>query len=343
MASEDRTAAPAVDLLVEMQQDPYRFDFFQAVRRIECLHPDKPRIGQTLRPSEEAIRLGQDPSLAFAGSTLASCGPTSRSARLRLAGYFFGLLGPNGPLPIHLTEYAYDRLRHGGDPTLSRFLDVFHHRMISLFYRAWAVNRPTVSYDRPEQDWFGVYLATLIGLGMPELRRRDAMPDRAKLFYAGLLAAQTHHPDGLAAMVADFFGIPARIEEFVGEWILLPEAGRCRLGLTPETGTLGETAVIGMHVWSTRHRFRIVLGPLGLADFLRFLPIGSSLARLVAMVRSYAGDELAWVLNPVLKGAEVPPCRLGASARLGWTTWLATDGLPHDARDLELEPMVYAH
>jgi type VI secretion system protein ImpH len=351
MASSDRPPSDPVEppedrrgpaeLWAELLRACHGRDFFQAVRRVECLHPDRPRIGRSLRPSDDPVRLAQDPSLEFAGSTLSSFRPAHDGLPPRLAGHFFGLLGPNGPLPLHLTEYARERLHHESDPTFSRFLDVFHHRMLALFYRAWALNRPTVSYDRPPEDWFAVYLASLFGLGMPALRERDGMPDRAKLFYAGLFACQTRHPAGLQAIISDFFALPALVREFVGEWLMIPPAGRCRLGVSPDTGTLGETTVAGSWMWSARHKFRVVLGPLGLADFQRFLPMGASLPRLTAMVRGYAGDELAWDLNPVLKGAEVPPSRLGAFSRLGWTSWLTAGPLSRDADDLILEPLAY--
>ncbi len=249
------------------------------------------------------------------------------------------MFGPIGPLPIHLTVYAYDRLRNAHDPTFARFLDVFHHRMLTLFYRAWANARPAVSFDRPESDWFGVYLASLFGLGMETLRNRDALPDVAKLHFAGRLACQTRNPDGLQAMMAQYFGLPVRIEEFVGAWMDLPDNGRCRLGLSPETGALGLTAIAGARVWGCQQKFRIVLGAVDLAEYRRLLPGGDSLRRLVALVRNYIGDELGWDLNLILKREEVPHLKLGESGRLGWTTWLGERQAESDADDLVLDPL----
>jgi type VI secretion system protein ImpH len=342
MVAQDRTAARALGLGRALQSEPYRYDFFQAVRSLECVHPGKPRIGRSLRPVDDPVRLGQQPSLAFAASALASYEPAANGRPPRLSGYFFGLLGPNGPLPTHLTEYAYDRARNAHDPTFARFLDVFHHRMLTLFYRAWANARPTVSFDRPEADWFGVYLASLCGLGMDSLRDRDALPDLAKLHYAGRLACQSRHAEGLRAFVEDFFGLPARIEEFVGAWMDLPEDGRCRLGRAPETGTLGMTAIAGARVWGCQQKFRVVLGPLDFGHYRRLLPGGDSLRRLVALVRNYIGDELNWDLNLILKREEVPALLLGGSERLGWSTWLGRRTAESDAGDLMLDPSAHA-
>lgn len=342
MAAKDRAAARALSLGLALQHEPYRFDFFQTVRSLECIHRDKPRIGRSLRPGDDPVRLGQEPSLAFAASSLASYKPGKNGRPPRLSGYFFGLFGPNGPLPRHLTEYAYDRVRNAHDPTFARFLDLFHHRMMTLFYRAWANARPAVSYDRPEADWFGVYLASLAGLGMDSLRHRDAMPDAAKLHYAGRLAGQTRHPEGLQAMLQDFFGLPARVEEFVGAWMELPENGRCRLGESPETGTLGVSTIAGSRVWGYGQKFRVIMGAMPAVDFERLLPGGESLRRLVALVRNYIGDELDWDLNLVLAKEEIPPLKLDGAGRLGWTTWLGTRQSVSDAGELILHPQSYA-
>lgn len=342
MASEKRTPPHALTLQQALQQTPWGFDFFQALRRLECAYPDNPRLGYSRRPADDPIRLAQQPSLAFAPSTLAAFKPaatTETGATLpsRLEVFFFGLFGPNGPLPLHLTDYVHDRLHNAHDPTLARFADIFHHRLLSLFYRAWADAQPTVNFDRPESDRFAVYVGSLFGLGMPSLRHRDAMPDLAKLHYAGLLSCQTHHAEGLQAILADFFKLPVEIKPFIGHWLSLPKSGQCRLGESPLTGSLGMTAVIGERIWDCQHRFRIVVGPMGLVDYERFLPGGDSLKRLIAIVRNYIGDELQWDLNLILKKEEVPPLQLGAEGRLGWTTWLTDRPLAQDAEDLKLE------
>ncbi len=335
MDSENRTPADAVALSRALEREPYQFDFFQALRRLECSYRDRPRLGRSLRAADDPIRLAQQPSMAFAPSTLAAFEPGKEGRPARLEVNCFGLLGPNGPLPLHLTEYARDRLRHAHDPTFVRFLDVFHHRLLSLFYRAWADAQPTVHFDRPDSDRFALYVGSLFGLGMASLRDRDAMPDLAKLHYAGRLACQTRHAEGLEAMLADFFKLPVTIEPFVAHWLELPVDCHCRLGESPETGTLGVTTVIGARVWDCQHKFRIRFGPLSLADYQRLLPGGISLERLAAIVRNYVGDELRWDLHLLLRKAEAPPLTLGAkTAQLGWTTWLLGQPLARDADDL---------
>jgi len=345
MAGKSRTATHDVTLERALEEKPYEFDFFQAVRRLECVYRDKPRVGTSEHAADDPVRLAQEPSLAFAPSTLASFEPGKDATPPRLAVFSFGLLGPNGPLPMHLTEYARDRQRNSDDPTLARFLDVFHHRMLALFYRAWASAQPAVGFDRPEEDRFAVYVGSLFGLAMPGLRDRDAMPDMAKLHYAGPLSCQTRSADGLESIVGDFLKIPAGVEEFIGQWLELPNASRWRLGETPQTGTLGVNTTLGARTWECQSKFRIALGPMPLVDYRRMMPDGESLDRLTALVRNYTGDELMWEVKLVLKKKEVPPLVLGGTEPLGRTTWLAARPFQKDADDLVLDPLAreFAH
>ncbi len=338
MASEDRTASRAVTLEETLASKPYRFSFYAAVRALECLNRDKPRVGESAKAVEDPVRLGQAPDLAFAPAELAAYEPGAPGRPPRLTGYFFGLFGPNGALPIHLTEYARDRLRNRKDPTFCRFADVFHHRLLSLFYRAWANAQPTLWLDRPESDRFSTYVGTLFGMGMPSLRDRDEFPDFAKLHHAGRFAAQTCPAEGLRDVIAGFFELPVAIRQFIGEWLQLPPDSHLRLGISAETGTLGRTAVAGERVWEYQQKFRIVFGPLNLDEFERVLPGGESLRRLVALVRNYIGDQLNWDVNLVLKKQEVPDLRLGQSGYLGWTSWLTPRPGEHDADDAIFDP-----
>jgi len=197
------------------------FDFYQALRRLEALHADKPASGGA-SSADEPVRLGQEPSLSFAPSSLSAFEPGEGGEPDRLLVRFFGLLGPNGPLPIHLTEHARQRLRQG-DATFARFLDVFHHRFLMLFFRAWAQGQPTVSLDRPRDDRFGQHLAALIGLGMPTLRERDAVPDFARLHWGGLLGRHVRNAESLRAILSGYFHVPVQIEQFAGHWMRLSE------------------------------------------------------------------------------------------------------------------------
>jgi type VI secretion system protein ImpH len=327
-------AAAAVELFDKLAKAPWEFDFFQVLRRLECAHRDRPRLGEAARPAEEPIRLGQEASLTFAPASLAGLRPGKNGAPPWLLVHFLGLLGPNGALPLHLTEYARDRLRNSDDPTMVRFLDLFNHRMLLFFYRAWANGEPTVNRDRPESDPFGGYIGSLAGLAARTLQNRDDFPDAAKLYYAGLLGSQSKHPGGLASIIGDFFAMPSRIEEFVGGWLELPIDGRWALGR--RTRLLGMATTLGAHAWSCQQKFRVVLGPLNRDQFRRMLPGGESLKRLVSVVRNYIGDELRWDVRLYLEERVEEPLHLGRSY-LSWTSWLGR-AAPARREDLILDP-----
>jgi type VI secretion system protein ImpH len=333
----------AARLMASLAEAPWRFGFFALMRLFEAAHADAPRLGRSVRPAQDRLRLGQEPSVTHQPAAIAGLERGEEGRPDRLMVHFFGLFGPDGPLPLHLTEYARDRRRNHRDPTFQRFADLFHHRALSLFYRAWADVRPTVSFDRPEQDRFGEYVAALAGLATPGLRNRDSMPDLSKLHFAGLLANQTRHAEGLAQMVSAFFTMPVHVETFQGAWLGLPGSDVTRLGDGEGTAQLGGSALLGNRVWSRQHKFRIVFGPLSLAEYERLLPGGLSFHRLVPIVRNYAGDAMVWDVSLILKRDEVPATRLGRQGRLGWTTWLMPRQSPEDAADLFLDASADSH
>jgi len=322
MASSDRPPVDALSLFAELERDPYEFDFHVALRRIECAFRERPRLGTAVRPAEEPVRIGQDPTMAFAPAELTGFRPPLDGGPARLSIAFIGLFGPNGPLPTHLTEFARDRVRNAGDATFARFVDVFHHRLFLLFQRAWASAQPAAEHDRPDDDRFKQYLGALGGFSFRDLVPSAGIPDEVRWYYAGLFATANRSAEGLAGLLSDYFGARVRIQEFIGEWAPLPESSRFRLGGSAETSALGRTAVVGERVRLCQHRFRIVMGPLGRAVFERMLPGREGLVRLVSLVRTYAGEELSWDVRLVPAVDATDQLRLGAGGRIGWNTRL---------------------
>jgi len=335
MAGQDRTAAHPVTSLERLREKPHSAGFFRVLRELECLHRDRPRLGTANRTADDPVRLGQEPTLAFPPAALASFVPGTGGGPHRLKQFFFGLFGPNGPLPLHLTEFVRSRTRNEDDPTFAAFADLFHHRFLALFYRAWAAVQPAVHLDRPETDRFSVYLGACSGHGMPAFRERDPLPDRARLYYAGRFACQSRNVEGLVAVIADFFRVPVEVEEFVPRFVELPGGAVLRLG---RRGRLGIDAVLGLRVRVCQDHFRVRLGPFGLEDYRRFLPDGPSLSTLAAVVRNYVGDEKSWDLNLVLRREEVPAFVLGGAGRLGWTSWLTARPPARQGDDLVFSP-----
>jgi len=337
----DTNGHPTYDVIRDLEASAREFDLFEALRRLQCAFPGKPPIGASRRPADDPVRFGQKPSLSFAGAAIDSFEPGEGEKPPRLYQQCFGLFGPNGPLPLHLTEYARERLLNHGDHTLSSFLDVFHHRLMSLFFRAWAVHQPTVQYERgAAADRFAFYLACLIGLGTDMLRGRDAVPDAAKLHYAGRLISPARNAEGLRAILEDYFAMPARLEEFIGQWLEIPPECRWQLGRSPDTGALGVNTLTGRRFWDCRQKFRLRLGPMSGDEYDNLLPGRPGFAQLRDWVRNYAGDALEWEAQLVLRRADVPRLCLGRTGLLGWTTWVRGGSEEQDRGDLVIQPRI---
>ncbi len=353
MAARERSGQDPLSHIEALKDAPERHHIFHALRIIEAAHPDAPRIGMSRRPREEVLRFGQEAELNFPPSTLASYTPpkTTSMGNTRpgkLTNRFFGLFGPNGPLPLHMTEYARSRMRHFRDPTFVAFADMLVHRLTTLFYRAWRSGQPAPSFDRGLEskskasggDGVERKVASIGGYHAGALRKRDAMPDVSKRHFAGLLAQGPKNAEGLRAILQSFFGTNVEVQEFVGTWLELEPGDRWQMG-TP--AQLGRTASIGERVWTRSAKFRLKVGPLPYEDYARLLPGSASLERMRAIVRNYTGDALEWDVNLILRAEDVPEPILGETVRLGQTSWMGTRQSKEDAADLYLEPNALMH
>ena len=204
---------------------------------------------------------------------------------------------------------------------LTAFLNLFQHRLITLFYRAWAAAQPVVERDRPETDRFAAYVGALVGTGSPALRRGDPVQDHPRLHYAGRFGALARSAEGLEDVLEGYFGVSCRVHQFVPGWLDIPPRERLALGRRMGNG-LGRAANLGRRSWQCQYGVRIVMGPMGRSLFDRFQQGDGTLERLRALLRGYLGDELDWELHPVLRRDEVPALRLSRGVRLGWNSWL---------------------
>jgi type VI secretion system protein ImpH len=209
--------------------------------------------------------------------------------------------------------------------------------MLSFLYRAWADAQPVVEYDRPSSDRFARFVGSLFGMTDPEGMIDGTLSPETRLHFAGHLACPTRCPEGLRAMLADYFAVPVDVREFVGAWMDLPESWWCRLGDSAESSTLGRTITLGARVWECQNKFRVVLGPFGLEDYRSFLPGEARLSRLASIVRGFTNDQWSFDVQLVLERSEVRATVLGGDGRLGWTTWIVARPSERDPDDLIVE------
>ncbi|MDB5894626.1 MAG: type secretion protein [Rhodoferax sp.] len=247
--------------------------------------------------------------------------PTLPMVRL----YGLGMLGPNGPLPLHYTEWVRERTENFNDSTLADFLDVFHHRYLTHMYRAWAQAQAAAGLDRADDETFSRYIAQLTGHDPLEIRD-SVLPSHARMAASTHLGREARNPDGLAQTLGRFFSVPVQLQEFVMHWIRIDTEDQTRLGTPRTSSMLGVGAMLGEVVADRQNKFRLVLGPLPMAQYLRFTPMGKDLPLLVEWVRGFVGYEFVWEVELRVSHESAPPARLGDTQSLGWSTWLGGAG-----------------
>jgi len=325
--------------LAELEAAPAGFSFFQAVRLLERLSPERAGVGGFGDPGDEVARFSAHASIAFPAAEIESV-TLKDGEPAQMSVNFMGLIGPIGVLPYHYTQLVTERLR-ARDRALQAFLDIFQHRMISLFYRAWQKNHFLSAYERGAPDPITSHLFDLLGIGIPASRPRPPLRGEALLFYANALAPQPRSAMALEQMIEDFFDVPTTVEQFVGGWYRLGADAQCALGSEDGASSqLGRGAVAGDEMWDQQSRVRIRLGPLTRAQYDRFLPTGDAFEVLRRLVRFYTHDQLDFEAQLVLAPDAVPPCRIGADGErppsLGWGTWLRTGAFTRDADETVL-------
>ncbi len=325
-----------------LYSEPYRFGFFQAVRLLERqAEGGREPVGKAVDPSREVVRFRSRPSLSFPASEVHALTPPppgkeeERPPEMTVA--FMSLTGPQGALPLPYTELLMERIQHK-DRAAWDFFDLFFHRLVSLFYRAWEKYHFAIGYDRTGKDPFTEYAFDVIGMGTPAVQDRLAVPDQALLLYAGLIAQKPHSAWALGAVLRDYFGTPAEIVQFQGQWFPLEADSVSQLGST--RSSLGHDLVAGSNVFVSQSKFRVRFGPLTLRQFLSFLPVGDAFVPACDLTRYMAGLEFDFDVQLVLKKEEVPPVSLASDApllpMLGWTTWVTSHPPDDDVSDVVL-------
>jgi type VI secretion system protein ImpH len=323
--------------------EPYRFDFFQAVRLLESLRPDAESPGQGSEPEREAVRFRSRVALDFPASEVQQIVPAAdaddreggAAIPAEMTVNFMGLAGAFGPLAIPDTELLLERIR-SRDFAARDFLDTFNHRLVSLMYQARKMHRPALTTQSPDQTPVARYLYSFFGLGLTALRGRMRIPDRALLYTAGILSQQPRSAAGLERLLACHFQVTVRVRQLVGRWRPLEPGEWTRIGkVRGRNQMLGMSTSIGTRIWDQQGSFVVQLGPLTQAQFFDFLPSGTAYRPLSELTHFYAGPEFEFAFRLTLQAAAVPETRLG-QARLGWTSWLKTRPFATDDSQVRL-------
>jgi type VI secretion system protein ImpH len=321
-----------VSVVTELFAEPYRFEFFQAVRLLELRSRARrtpgaraaaPAVG-ALAATSDVVRFRASYDLSFPPSEIRELALAAPNAIPRMTVAFFGAGGLDGPLPTSFTEAIVERLSRK-DTATADFLDIFHHRLLSLLYRIYKKHRPALATAPPAENPLSRYLFSLVGLGTKSVANQA--PARPTLLrYAGLLAAKPRSAAGLATLASDYFKVPVQVQQFAGEWVARGAEPTTRIGRTGQNNGLGGAAVVGTRVWLQDAGIRLRIGPLSAERFASFLPNGEAHWTLAELVRLYLGPNLRATLQLVLDkrdAGKVGYTRLGLAV-LGSTSWLRT-------------------
>ncbi|MBD5801312.1 hypothetical protein AZOA_07250 [Azoarcus sp. Aa7] len=327
-------------LIEQLVEEPHRFEFFQAVRLLDCLFRDEGtarRHGADILSAR--IRFRNTLHQGFAPAEIEALeawwhedegddGAPGLS-RVEITPYAIGLLGVHGALPAHYTERISERERIHRDRAARALLDIFSNRAVAQFYLAWKKYRLPLQYESDRRNRFLPLVLSVAGLGFDALRERmrdgpGRIEDEAIARVATLLAQRPLSAKALERILAGHFRAAVRVEQFVGAWYALPVDQRTTLG--GRNAALGRTALSGERVWQRNLRVRIHVGPLAAADYHAFLPGGESAAALAKLLQLATGHQFEYEIRPSLRAVDVRPAALGAESppRLGRDVFLAS-------------------
>jgi len=333
----DRTPVedePFAEIRRLLEDEPYRVRFFQAVRMLQRLEKDRAPVGYFAKPSDEAIRFSSLPSLSCPPSELYDI-ERMPGGQMKMTVQFMGLTAALSALPVMYVEMVLTRIREK-DRAMADFFDIFDHRLISLFYRAWEKHHFFVGYEAGTEDKLTLRLLDALGLGTEALRGRSPILDQTCVYYAGLLGRHVRTADALRQILEDFFDVPVQVNQFAGTWRPLPRENQTFLSGTGEVNEqLGFGVVAGEEVWDHHGRIQITLGPMRFEQYQDFLPGESGYRELAAWMKFYSDGAYETQVQLILQREDVPACELGSrgaqSPRLGLVTWLRTRPRKTDA------------
>lgn len=330
------------DSLARLKDRPFEFDFVQAVSLIQQSTMDGQSdggcVGFDVAPEDEAVRFCVSLSLRnFSGQVVSIEPLDGGKSKYELTIPFIGLVGLNGVLPRFYSQVVISRVKQH-DYAMRDFFDLFHHRIISMFFRASVKYRLPYAFRSSQSqtesgDSITQALRCLVGFGGEKLRRQLALPDDNFLFYGGHFADDKPTGHSLERMVEDFTGMPTRVLQFQFEWLYIDPNELTKLSAA--NNQLGRDSVIGQRVPSIQTRFRVRVGPVRWQDFTELLPDSTQLKKLADLIRVYVGVSLDFDFQVTVRGQEIPKLVLSNDQppKLGWTTWLFSDPMEDVVED----------
>ena len=309
-----------------------KFGFHQLVTLLQLRNPDHLPVGMLGDVEHEHVLFRASRSLGFGAGDVARVSHDGPDERVEVRVNFLGLYGPASPLPPSYTERVIEDDRVPG--AVEDLLDIFNHRLISLFHLIWRKHRHFLRYETGGADAISRRFLALCGFPIDERSHIGQISRAALLPHAGLLSLHSSSAETMAATVSKFFGLPCSVQEFVGRSVEIGADDMSRLGLS----RLGEDIMLGGHLTDDFGKFRLRLGEADFDDLAPFLPGGERHRALIEILTMVNREPLDWDIEFVFRPGSVPVAKLGET-RLGWTSWSAAGDPGAIASTIVLSPV----
>lgn len=361
MPSTKRRVDPS--LIDRLKDEPHRFEFFQAVRLLMNHYRKDAAPGQDLDILGQVIQFRSSVSLAFPASEIESLdfeadqsdtpdvaeeagvinrrkNKRMRFRKVSITPSFIGLTGPMGVMPRHYTHYVAEREMYHRDKATRAFLDIFTTRAVALFYQTWLKHRLHLQFEADRKNKFLPMILSLSGMGLSGTRGRlegdsKGIADDTLAHYASALRERPQSVQWFSRVVADYFRVQCKVEQFIGQWFQLPERELTKLG-TANCG-LGTTAFCGGRIWDRNTKVRLTVGPMRKAQFDAFLPGSRAAENLKQFFKLMVGATFDCEVRLILDKRDLAPASLGSLAsgtRLGWNGWMKSHQHTNDSQDV---------
>jgi len=315
---------------------PYEFDFHQAIRLLEKMHPQAIPLGEGSNPLKEALSIKARVTLSPSSADLQSLVLTSPDHPVVLTVNFLGLAGIQGPLPTPFTELVIERLRHK-DTNLSDFLDIFNHRLASFWHRMRKKIVLGLAQVPPEATAAGKCFLDLVGIEEAALKNRLCVSDKALLHHAPLFWTRPRSLMGLQRLLQSYFELPIKVSQFHGGWRVAKERDWTKIGLTGQHQILGKSAVLGQRSWDQTARLAVHLPPLTYGQYLGFQQGKHEFQALKDLTHFYVGEGQPVDVTFSVQREHILPTCLNRQSSLGHTSWMTRGHGKGFARDPEVK------
>lgn len=289
------------DLIELLKSKYFNFDFFQAVALLEEY------FGSEVPLETGKVRFYADAGQKFPASDIASVQKSS-SSKIKFYLSFMGLIGISSPLPQHYLDHALWNSKENCG--LSSFLNIFDHRLYSLFYEAWKKYRPIPTWSKKNDFDFFNRIVAVSGLNLDDQKSKDSL----LLKYAGLFASVNRNADSLAEILTDCFsGTEVTIEQWAPRWanvVNKKELGR--------SITIGNGAMLGERIFDRSGKLLVHIDVSEKCELKDFLPDSANIKRIKEIVTLFSPQPLSFDIQLNFTSSNLIPVELGInSTQLG--------------------------